>query len=129
MRIERADINHVVQNSHATVHLTTASTGPFEHGSHIFPDRPASNRVEGCHAAAWLGEIHDRIGYYRRGLNSFRSRDLIDPNRPQASDIRGIDLLQKGIPLRMVVARISEPVARFGICPAETIVGNLRAQR
>ncbi len=129
MRIECADINAIVQNRHAAVHLAAAAANTWRHAPHVLPQRTPGLRIQSSHAATRLAHIHDAVHYQGRSLNPLRSRHLIHPDRPQMLDVRRAYLIQPRIALRAVVAGVRQPVGGFGIGLAQAIVGNLRGQR
>jgi len=127
MRIEGADVNHVVQNGHASVYLPAAAASGFGHCSHVFPEGPAGQRIQRRHAAARLAHIHDAVDHHGRRLHSFGGLHLINPDGPQMPDVGGGDPIQTRVTLRAVVAGIRQPVGGIGLTKA--VEGNLRGKR
>ena len=129
MGIERPDVNRVVENGHAAIHLTAASRQRFGHRPPIAPQRPARPRVERDHVAGRHGDVDDAVDDEGRGLEPSGHARLKRPRRPQARNIRCVDGIEPGVTMAEVVARIGQPVARLGIRTLDALVAHLRVQR
>src|SRR4029077_257630 len=95
----------------------------------IHPQRTPGACIQGRGIAWRLGNIQNAVDDKRRGLELTRIVDLVRPCRFQARDVGRVDLVERRIAVALIVARVSQPVARFTLCVENTICTDLRRQR
>ena len=129
MRIHRADEQQIAQSGHTAIHKAAADAHVGGHGALILPQWPAGAGIERGDVTRGLGDVHHAINHQRRSFNFTERGRLIDPLGRQLSDIGRGDLRQPGMPVRAVIAGVSEPVFGLLIGFQDLLVGDLRSQR
>jgi len=127
--VHRAHEDAIAQRRHAPVHRAAAGGNPLGDAPAILPKRPPGAGVERGDVARRLGDVHDAVNHERRGLELVAAVDLIDPQRPQTGGILGRDLVERGVTMPEVVARVGEPVARLLGCRDDPLERHLRGER
>ena len=111
MRVDRAVEDPVPEDGDAAV--VQAAAEPeivLVDGVVVSPERPPGHGVECDDVARRLGDDHEAVDDDRRRLDAGEGVELVDPLHPQLRHIRPVDLVERAVSLRCVVAGIHEPV-------------------
>ena len=119
-RDERRILRHHVD--HVAVDADAALPSDARRLPHVFPDEAAGRGIERVHAVV-LADIHHALIDNRRRLEILRTGEMEDPLRLEIADIGGVDLLQRGMPLRVVRPGVQQEVIRVGT--QQIFVGDL----
>ena len=113
--VGRREIDHVAIHAYTAVTwIRLRLRDVLRIRAHVLPDELARDGVEGEHAAATLGDIHEPVRDDRRRDPAAVVAHRVRPHRAQAFHAAAIDLAQRAEGLDVVGAPIAEPIAGRG---------------
>src|ERR1051326_1910036 len=110
MRVDRTQKDGVSKDCESTIHLPTTEAHIRWRCTAEDPQRPPASESERGGVAGRAGDVHRSIRYQRRGFKLIEVVGLIHPCEFQSADIAAMDLVETGIAMSRVSARISQPV-------------------
>ena len=85
------------------------------------PKLTARARIE-RDAFVHVGDVHHALDHQRRGLQSTRAADVVDPRGRQAADVGGVDLIEFAMAVAADIAVVGGPVG-LGSHPTKLVAG------
>ena len=113
VRIDGTEKDLVIEQRHPTVYLSTAGHNALRERPSVAPNGSSGPKVERRRVRRRFGDVHDPIHHQRRHLELLQRAGLIDPRRLKLTDVVTVDLVQRGVALRPVRARIRQPMLRL----------------
>src|SRR5262245_7376259 len=129
MSIYRSHEKQVVQHCQTSVDQTAAKANILGHLEVVSPESPACSWVEGSHVVGCVGEIHHSVNYEWGRLKSLQRLSLKHPLELKVHDVISVNLVQCGVVMSLVSARVSQPAPGFFLGLKNSVIGDLGRHR